>query len=332
MANMKPAHLVWAGQEIIDMEEPLHLLAHVLEHSFADLVYVAPFLFFTYLALEWFEHKLSAKSERLVEQAGKAGPFVGAVLGVVPQCGFSVAAATLYSGRAITLGTLFAVFLSTSDEMLPIFIAAQVPFATMLEILLVKAAIGMAAGFAVDAVLRFASEGRQGDGARPLCRKARCRCVEDGAQQAASMPDSGCSAACGHSHASIVKAALVHTLQILAFILVVAVALNLAIELVGESVLSNALSANPMLSVVVSALIGFIPNCAASVVIAQLYAEGVLSAGAMLSGLLTSSGLGVLVLLRSNRGVRQNMAIVATLFAIGVLCGLCVDVLGVSFL
>lgn len=314
------------------MEEPLHLLAHVFEHTLADVVYVVPFLFLTYLVLEWFEHKMSAKSEKMVERAGKAGPLVGAVLGVVPQCGFSVAAATLYSGRAITLGTLFAVFLSTSDEMLPIFIAEQVPLPVMLKVLLAKAAIGMAAGFAVDFVMRFATVVQPDGGMRALCRKADCHCEGDvDARHADSELGVGCDHSCAHSNASIVRAALVHTLQILAFIFAVAAILNFAIELIGEDALADALNAWPALSVAVSALIGFVPNCAASVVIAQLYVEGVLGAGAMLSGLLTSSGLGVLVLLRSNQGVRQNVAIVAALFAIGVLCGLCVDFLGISF-
>lgn len=315
------------------MEEPLHLLAHVFEHSLIDLVYVAPFLFLTYLALEWFEHKMGAKSEKMVERAGKAGPLVGAALGAVPQCGFSVAAATLYSGRAITLGTLFAVFLSTSDEMLPIFIAEQVPLPVMLEVLLAKAVIGIVAGFAVDFVMRFASATRPNGGMRALCRKTDCHCEGDAdVKQSHSERGVGCDKSCAHSNASIIRAASVHTLQILVFIFAVSAILNLTIELVGEDALADALNAFPALSVAVSALIGFIPNCAASVAIAQLYVEGVLGAGAMLSGLLTSSGLGVLVLLRSNQGVRQNAAIVLALFAIGVLCGLCVDLLGISFM
>lgn len=129
----------------------------------------------------------------------------------------------------------------------------------------------------------------------------------------------------------MIRATLIHTLQILAFVFVVAVSLNLVIEVVGEDALADALNASPMLSVAASALIGFIPNCAASVVIAQLYVEGVLSAGAMLSGFLTSSGLGVLVLLRSNEGMLKNVAIVVALFAIGVTCGLCVDALGIDY-
>lgn len=254
------------------------------------------------------------------------------MLGAVPQCGFSVAAATLYSGRAITLGTLFAVFLSTSDEMLPIFIAEQVPSITMLEILLVKAAVGMAAGFAVDFILRMMPTDHQSSAVGDLCRRAHCRCEGDvNSQQVASHAGSGCGASCAHSNGSMIRATLIHTLQILAFVFVVAVSLNLVIEVVGEDALADALNASPMLSVAASALIGFIPNCAASVVIAQLYVEGVLSAGAMLSGFLTSSGLGVLVLLRSNEGMLKNVAIVVALFAIGVTCGLCVDALGIDY-
>ncbi|MFR1640866.1 MAG: arsenic efflux protein [Eggerthellaceae bacterium] len=124
----------------------MHIAGHVLEHSVADTLYIIPFLFVTYLAMEWLEHKTGGRAQAAIQRAGAAGPVVGAVVGAVPQCGFSAAAATLWAGRVITLGTLFAVFLSTSDEMLPIFLAEQVPFDVILKIIGAKIIIGMVMG------------------------------------------------------------------------------------------------------------------------------------------------------------------------------------------
>lgn len=143
------------------MEDITHLVGHVLEHSIEDTLYLIPFLFVTYLAMEWLEHKAGDKAEEAVRRAGAAGPVVGAVVGIVPQCGFSAAAATLWAGRVITLGTLFAVFLSTSDEMLPIFLAEQVDPMTIVKIMGVKLMIGMIMGFVVDAAVRLARRDRE---------------------------------------------------------------------------------------------------------------------------------------------------------------------------
>ena len=149
------------------MEDITHLVGHVLEHSIEDTLYLIPFLFVTYLAMEWLEHKAGDKAEEAVRRAGAAGPVVGAVVGIVPQCGFSAAAATLWAGRVITLGTLFAAFLSTSDEMLPIFLAEQVDPMTILKIMGVKLMIGMVMGFVVDAAVRLARRDRAPSCAAP---------------------------------------------------------------------------------------------------------------------------------------------------------------------
>ena len=161
------------------MEEITHLIGHVLEHSIEDTLYLIPFLFVTYLAMEWLEHKAGDKAEDAVRRAGAAGPVVGALVGIVPQCGFSAAAATLWAGRVITLGTLFAVFLSTSDEMLPIFLAEQVAPATILKIMGVKLMIGMVMGFVVDAVIRLARRDREKLRIHELCERDRCHCNGD---------------------------------------------------------------------------------------------------------------------------------------------------------
>lgn len=293
------------------MEEFTHIAGHVLEHSVADTLYLIPFLFVTYLVMEWLEHKTGGKAQAAVQRAGAAGPIVGAVVGVVPQCGFSAVAATLWAGRVITLGTLFAVFLSTSDEMLPIFIAEQVPPIVILKILGAKIVVGMVMGFVVDAGMRLARRIDAPLHIHDLCERDHCHC-HDG-------------------EGGILKSALKHTLQVTVFIFVITIVLNGVLEVVGEDALGEFLSANPVLSVFGSALVGLVPNCAASVVIAQLYVSGVLGSGAMLAGLLVSAGVGLLVLVRTNRHWKQNVAIIVGLYAMGVFWGLIANALGIVF-
>ena len=293
------------------MEEFTHIAGHVLEHSVADTLYLIPFLFVTYLVMEWLEHKTGGKAQAAVQRAGAAGPIVGAVVGVVPQCGFSAVAAPLWAGRVITLGTLFAVFLSTSDEMLPIFIAEQVPLIVILKILGAKIVVGMVMGFVVDAGMRLARRIDAPLHIHDLCERDHCHC-HDG-------------------EGGILKSALKHTLQVTVFIFVITIVLNGVLEVVGEDALGEFLSANPVLSVFGSALVGLVPNCAASVVIAQLYVSGVLGSGAMLAGLLVSAGVGLLVLVRTNRHWKQNVAIIVGLYAMGVFWGLIANALGIVF-
>ena len=318
------------------MEDITHLIGHVLEHSVEDTLYLIPFLFVTYLAMEWLEHKAGDKAEEAVRRAGAAGPVVGALVGIVPQCGFSAAAATLWAGRVITLGTLFAVFLSTSDEMLPIFLAEQVAPMTILKIMGVKLMIGMVMGFVVDAAVRLARRDREKLRIHELCERDHCHCngdCETCEQQPELAYDFEHDEAHEHHHegGSILRSALKHTVQVTVFIFVITLVLDGALELVGEDALAAFLGSNPVLSVLGSALVGLIPNCAASVVIAQLYVEGALGAGAMMAGLLVSAGVGLLVLFRTNRRLRQNLIVLAGLWATGVFWGLIISAFGIVF-
>ena len=347
-----------------------------------------PFLFVTYLAMEALEHYASSKSIAAVRRAGIAGPVIGALLGVVPQCGFSAAAATLYSARVITLGTLFAVFLSTSDEMLPIMIAAQAPAGFIAEVLAIKVLCGLIAGFAIDVVLRLRHHAVEAMRIRDLCERDHCgcddesdapsvlsyacqkheesaaNCIDDWDAEYSNEEERGAELACasderherdhahgqnrghdhsrdyvhahnsshGHAHGfgAIAKSSLVHTLQVTLFIFLVSLALEIVIDGVGEDALASFISANSNLSVVVSAIVGLIPNCAASVVLTELYLEGALSTGAMLAGLLVSAGVGLLVLFRANRPMHENFLIAAGLVACGVVFGFIVGVFGIA--
>lgn len=286
----------------------MEFLIHILEHAFFDTLRLVPFLFLTYLAMEALEHKAGEKAELAIKKAGSAGPVIGGLLGAFPQCGFSAAAATLYAGRVITLGTLFAVFLATSDEMLPIFIAEQVDPVVILKILGTKVLIGIIMGFVVDGVMRLAKRNQSEHQIHDLCKHEKCDC-----------------------HDGIWKSALKHTLQVTLFIFLVTLLLEALIEGVGEEVLIDFLSANEALSVFAASLVGLIPNCAASVAITELYLGGVLTAGPMIGGLLVSAGVGLLVLFRTNRPFKQNLAILAALYATGVVWGLIITLLGIAY-
>ena len=317
----------------------MSLLFDVLLDSIIDTLKLVPFLFVTYLVMEALEHGAQARTEAVVSGSGKAGPIVGSVLGAIPQCGFSAMAATLYAGRVVTAGTLVAVILSTSDEMLPVFLAHQVATRSMLSIILLKVAVGVVAGFALDAVLYFLR--RDGEGkARisELCERAGCHCEDD---SDGHQDDDGHDHDHDHDHehhhhhkpgiAGIARSAVVHTVQVAGFIFLITFVFGLVIEAVGQQAIGAFMAAHPMLSTFAAGVIGLIPNCGASVAITELYLSGVLSSGAMVAGLLVSGGVGILVLFRTNESLRENVQITAFVYLVGVLCGLAVSYLGVSF-
>ena len=275
-------------------------MSEIILDSVIDSIKLLPFLFLTYLFMEWLEHKTGAAARKRIRTAGKFGPVWGGLLGVIPQCGFSTVASNLFAGRIITVGTLLAVYLSTSDEMLPIFISESVPVVTMVKILGVKCLIAMVAGFLIDAVLRLLTHGKKeemmsGD----LCEHEHCHCEK-----------------------SILKSSLVHTVKIILFIFLISAILNILIAIVGEDSLKQLIGNRPVITCFVAGLVGLIPNCAASVVITELFLEHMISVGAMFSGLLVGAGVGLLVLFRVNEHWKENVKIVALLYGIGVGAGL----------
>ena len=272
-----------------------------------DTLKLIPFLFLTYLVMEYLEHRTEGQTRRLMKRAGRLGPVVGGALGIVPQCGFAAAASGLYAGRVITMGTLLAVYLSTSDEMLPILISEQAPAGEILKLLLIKAAIGILAGLAVDLLSGRRRKGKQGDGRdaqdhiHGLCEKEHCGCEK-----------------------GILRSAIVHTMQIGAFILLVTFALNLLLHFLGEDVLETLVLNKPVLGPVLAGLVGLIPNCAGSVVITQLYLRGAMGLGAAMAGLLTGTGVGLVVLFKMLPRRRDGWKVLGLLYFIGVLAGIVV--------
>ena len=274
----------------------IELFLHAAEHAAVDGAKLVPFLFLTYLAMEWLEHKAGDKVNELVSKSGRLGPLIGGTLGVVPQCGFSAAASNLYAGRVITMGTLMAVYLSTSDEMLPILISEKAEIGLILRILALKAIIGIAAGFVIDL---FVKKKHEHEHIHDLCEHEHCDCGK-----------------------GILRSAFVHTVKIACFILLIGFLLELIFGIVGEEALGELILNRPVLGPVLAGIVGLVPNCASSVVITELYLENALGFGAMMAGLLVNAGVGLLVLFRVNHEMKDNFIVLGVLYVIGVAAGI----------
>lgn len=276
--------------------------SEILPDTLLDTAKLLPFLFLTYLLMEFLEHRAGNATGRLLGSSGKVGPLVGGLLGIVPQCGFSAAAAGLYAGRVITVGTLLSVWLATSDEMLPILISQGVSAGFLFRFLGVKLLCGVAAGFAVDGLCCLFRREREAPHIEDLCEREHCHCSD---------------------HFAL--SALKHTLKITLFLFLISLALNALVAAVGEERIAGLVLDRPVLGNLLSGVVGLIPNCASSVVLTELYLSGVISVGSMLTGLLVNAGVGVLVLLRNNRPVSDSVRVVAILFGVGLLCGILTD-------
>ena len=285
-------------------------MIEVIEDTLIDALKLLPFLFITYLIMEYMEHKMGEKSKNTIKKAGKFGPFFGSLLGIFPQCGFSASATNLYAGRVITLGTLIAVYLSTSDEMLPIFISKQVSLSLIIKILLIKFVLGVIYGFIIDFVInKFHKQEviKNEEDIGQICEKEHCHCEKNG----------------------ILISAIKHTLNILLFIIIITFVINVLIHFIGEDKISNLLLNKPIIGSVISALIGLIPNCAASVIITNMYLENVISFGSLISGLLTGAGVGLLILFRTNKKIKENIKIVFLLYFLGMISGVIIELLNI---
>lgn len=280
----------------------MHEFFHdIVLHALEECARLLPFLFLTYLLMEWLEHRASERTTSLLSRAGRFAPPLGALLGVVPQCGFSTVASNLYSARLVTAGTLVAVFLSTSDEMLPLLLGGSVPLPKVLAILGYKVAVAILVGVLLDLAISL-SKHKEKVHVHELCESEGCHC-----------------------EGGILRSAVVHTVKISLFLLVSVMAINLLVFLVGEDSLRALLSDMGVLGHFVCALLGLVPNCAVSVLLTQFYLEGYLSAGTMLAGLLPGAGVGMLVLCRMNRPKKQTAMLLLLLFLTGVLFGLLAD-------
>ncbi len=286
------------------------LLIDIVGDAVWDTLKLIPFLFAAYLVMEWLEHKTGSRTQAMIRRAGRLGPVFGGILGMFPQCGFSAAAANLFAGGLITAGALAAVFLSTSDEMLPIFISEAVPVAAILKILAVKMLLAVISGFVLDFLCHtlIRKEIRYKN-IHAMCESEHCKCEE-----------------------GILSSSLRHTLHIAAFIFLITLALNAAIAGVGEQQLAHVIQDIPLVGELVAGFVGLIPNCAASVVITELYVQGVIGAGPMMAGLLSGAGVGFLVLFRINKKhPKQNLGLLGFVYVASVIWGILIELTGIRF-
>lgn len=295
------------SEEVKKIMEIIHKLLHAVNHTISDTIKIIPFLLIAYLIMEYIEHKTTIKTKEAIKKSGRFGPIVGSILGAFPQCGFSVTATNLYAGRIITLGTLIAVYLSTSDEMLPILLSEGVSGALIFKILGIKIIIGLLAGTIMDIILnKINKKNKKENNIEKICKHDNCHC-EDG----------------------IWKSAIKHTINVFIFIFIITLLLSITIEYIGEENLSNLISGNPIISMLIALLIGLIPNCASSVILTELYLSNVLALSIMIGGLLVNAGVGLMVLFKVNHNQKENIAIVLILYIIGLISTVILQTLGI---
>ena len=282
----------------------VNVMLDVILDTLMDALKLLPFLFVAFLIIEAIEHKLSHKSKKVITKAGKVGPLFGSLLGAIPQCGFSVMATNLYVTRIVTLGTLISVYLSTSDEMLPVLLSNKTKFSVIFKIIITKVIIGMLFGFIIDFFLRKRKQTNIEKKHYDLCEHEHCDC----------------------SH-GILKSAIKHTLITLIFILGTTLVLNICMEYFGNDMMNKVLLKNNIFGSFITSLIGLIPNCGSSVAITQLYLDHAISYGAMMGGLLTASGISLLVLFKINKSVKENVKILLLVYFLGAISGVILELL-----
>lgn len=277
----------------------------LLLDTFFDALKTIPFLILAYIIIELIEHRSKDKFASFLLKFGSKGPAIGAVLGVVPQCGFSVAASNLYANRIITAGTLLAVFISTSDEAIPVLLSNPDGAKKILPLIFSKVFLAIVTGFLIDKAALFKTPEKDIEYVEEM--HSHCHSDDDG---------------------GLVQSIIKHTLETLGFIVVVMLALNLAIYFLGEEKMAEFMMGGSILQPLLAGIIGLIPNCAASVVIAQLFAEGALSFGSALAGLSVSSGLGLIMLFKADVDKKEIIRIAIILFLVPVLTGTVLQIVG----
>ena len=285
-------------------------LTETVLHTFEHTIVVLPFLFLTYLLMELIEHRAGEKTFAIIGKAGRFGPLFGGLFGALPQCGFSAAASSLYSGRVITFGTLLAVYLSTSDEMVAVMLAGAVKspenVKKLILILVIKVISAIAVGLVADLILNRKKQDE--NGIKRVCEEEFCCCDERG----------------------IVLSSLLHTVKIFGFILVLTFVINNIVFFIGEDRIGGAMKQIPILGEFIAGIIGLIPNCASSVIITELYLDGIITSGQMLSGLFVGAGIGLPVLFRTNRNIKENFAVLLTVYLSGVALGILISESGLA--
>jgi len=276
-------------------------MLHIIIHTLLDSLKLLPFLFVAFLIMEYLEHKV--KNKDFITKNDKYGPVIGSVLGIFPQCGFSVSATNLFAAKVISVGTLVSIYLSTSDEMLPILISEKVPVKTIITILLIKILVGMLTGLLLNLFIKKDKKSQ----IKEICNEEHCDCEH-----------------------GIFKSSLKHTLHIFTYIIIFTFILNILMHYLGEETISKILMKDTIFGPMLTSIVGLIPNCSSSVIITELYLNNVITFGSLLSGLLTGSGAAIMILFKENKNIKENLAIITIIYTIGAIVGLFIDIIGFS--
>ena len=281
----------------------MEMLLDVIADTLLDAVKLLPFLLVAFLIIEFIEHKMDKKGHNALAKTKKGGPIVGGLLGAFPQCGFSALATNLYVTRIITLGTLISVYLSTSDEMLLILLSEDVAITEVLKIVGIKAVIGIVMGIIIDLIYRPKAKKNED---YHLCDDDHCDCEH-----------------------SIFKSAIIHTLKTVLYVIIASFIINILFELIGEENLSHLFLKDNIFAPFVAALIGLIPNCGASIALTEFYLSEVITLGTLIGGLLTGAGIGLIILFKQNKNIKENISILLLIYFIGAILGTILNIVGI---
>lgn len=280
----------------------VEILKDILLDTIMDVLKIIPYLFIIYLLLEWMEQEAGHKMEHFLQKHRRLNPLAGTLFGLLPSCGFASAASSLYATGVISAGTLVAVYLASSDEMLSIMISMKAPFSKIWPILLVKLIVGCIGGYCLDIFSKH----------RTIDVNAFCKQEHD-----------------DHSR-GILHSALKHTIEVTIWLLIITFLFNGFVEWIGEDTLYAFVTNHPNQSVVVSTVVGMIPSCASSILLTTMYLDGVISFASVCAGLLVNAGTGMMVLWRVNRNYKDNFKILLMTWVFGLISGLLIDLLSIN--
>ena len=263
----------------------IHALEHALEHTLTDVLQAIPILLIVYALLYWIENRLRS-TPALLEKSAEFGPVVGALAGLVPQCGFSAAASALFADGYLAPATLVAVFLSTSDEALPVLLSDGVPGTQIIVLFVSKFVLAVAGGYVLKLIWDM---------------------------------DGGCGCGCDSGP---VRGILGRTIETVLLLFIITFVLEVAIHVIGTDRLATLMLKDSIFQPIICAIVGLIPSCAISVLLTQLYTSGVLSMGSLIAGLSTGAGFGYMILLGNENGRKKALPIILATFILAVVGGL----------
>lgn len=290
----------------------------VLWHTVKETALILPFMFLAFLFIGMLERGAGRKMISVILAADKIGPLAGGLLGALPSCGFSAASSNLFGAGLLTTGTLLAVYLSTSDEMIAVMVANRVDVLTIFKILAIKVGSAIICGFLVDGITRLCYKIME-------LKSEKKQTENDDERDAEEIIDDamecGCEDAFCAAKGNLFSSSLVRTLRIFAFVFGISLILNVLMHFVDQEVVAEFLSKMPVLGCIITGFLGLIPNCAVSVALTEFWIDGIISAPMMLSGLMTGAGSGLLILLRTNKNKLENVTFIALLLFFGILFG-----------